>query len=167
MNVYLNMVLVAAFVIISVLMLVRWFKVNKKVMIADQAWSTLRMIFLAFGLLSMFLLVSSSVSKSGWDTARLVASIALVTVYMLLRDGVGEEGIVAGGKLYPWKIVRAYDWEERKKVIAVYFTVESTNKKKPDEYSTKELDFALEDKEVLMKFLKLNAGRKFQRMKKK
>ncbi|HAW12837.1 MAG TPA: hypothetical protein DCW34_03960, partial [Erysipelotrichaceae bacterium] len=73
----------------------------------------------------------------------------------------------SAGKFYPWEIVRAYDYEERKNVIAVYFTIESQNEKKPDEYVTKELDFSKEDQETLMKFLKLNLGRKYTRMKKK
>ena len=57
--------------------------------------------------------------------------------------------------------------EEKKKVLAVYFTVESQNEKKPDEYVTKELDFANEDKESVKEFLKLNLHRKYTRMKKR
>ena len=98
---------------------------------------------------------------------RICMTVIAVTAYMVVRDGVGEEGLLSAGKFYPWNIVRSYDFEERKNVIAVYFTVESQNEKKPDEYVTKELDFSKEDQETLMKFLKLNLGRKYTRMKKK
>lgn len=166
MNNYVNIALIAGFGIVSVLMLIRWGRVHRKVMIADKAWSTLRMIFLAFGLFSLFLLIAN-VEKTTLDYARLITSVILVTVFMMLRDGVGEEGMISAGKFYPWNIVRSYDYEERKNILAVYFTVESTDEKKPDNYTTKELDFALEDKELLMKFLTINCGRKYTRMKKR
>ncbi len=166
MNIYVNMVLVAAFLILSVILLIRWSKVNRKVMISDQQWSVMRMVFLGIGLLAIFQIMSNT-AKSGWDVARMVSTIVLVTVYLILKDGVGEEGLVSSGKFYPWSEVRSYDWEDRKKIVAVYFTVESQDEKKPDQYRTKELDFSQEDREYLMRFLEINCRRKFTRMKKK
>ena len=86
---------------------------------------------------------------------------------MIVRDGVGEDGMLSGGKFYPWDQVMAYDYRVEKNIVAVYFMIESTDEKKKDEYTTKELDFSISDKDVLLKFLELNLGRKYTRMKKK
>jgi hypothetical protein len=148
------------------MMMFRWTKLHGKVMIQDQQWSTLRMIFLALGIMSVFSLFMNS-GNTVYDYCRIVATVIAVTVYMACRDGVGEEGLIAGGKLFPWSEVKAWDYEERAKVVAVYFQVESQNEKKPDAYTTKELDFAKTDKYNLMKFMNMNLSRKYTRMKRK
>ena len=167
LNMILNVAISVIFAVLSVIMLFRWNKWRGKVIIQDQQWSTVRILFLAIGVMSFISFLTTNQNTTYWDYIRIVMTIIAVTAYMTVRDGVGEEGMLSAGKFYPWNIVRSYDYEERKKVIAVYFTVESQNEKKPDEYVTKELDFSVEDKETLMKFLKLNLGRKYTRMKKK
>lgn len=166
MNDYLNVAVTVIFVVLSLMMMFRWTKLHGKVMIQDQQWSTLRMIFLALGILSVFSLFMTE-GNTVYDYCRIVATIIAVTVYMACRDGVGEEGLIAGGKLFPWSEVKAWDYEERSKVVAVYFQVESQNEKKPDAYTTKELDFAKTDKYSLMKFMNMNLSRKYTRMKRK
>jgi hypothetical protein len=148
-------------------MLVRWMKIHKYIMIQDQQWGYLRIMVLILGILSMITLVTNTATNTAWDYFRIAATLIAVTAFMAVHDGVGEEGMVSGGKFYPWSEVRSYDYKEEKNHTAVYFTVESQNEKKPDEYTTKELDFSNQDKEVLIKFLKLNLGRKYTRMKKK
>ena len=167
LNMILNVAISVIFAVLSVIMLFRWNKWRGKVIIQDQQWSTVRILFLAIGVMSFISFLTTNQNTTYWDYIRIVMTIIAVTAYMTVRDGVGEEGLLSAGKFYPWNIVRSYDYEERKKVIAVYFTVESQNEKKPDEYVTKELDFSIEDKDTLMKFLKLNLGRKYTRMKKK
>ncbi len=162
-----NIVISIIFATLGVLMFVRYFKLKGKIIIEDQQWSTMRLLFLGFGLLAFVSIVTGTAVATVLDYVRLGATLLAVTGYMIVRDGVGEEGMISAGKLIPWDQVRAYDMEERKNVIAVYFTVESQNEKKPDEYTTKELDFAQRDKEYLGKFLEMNLGRKFTRMKKK
>ena len=167
LNMILNVAISVIFAVLSVIMLFRWNKWRGKVIIQDQQWSTVRILFLAIGVMSFISFLTTNQNTTYWDYIRIVMTIIAVTAYMTVRDGVGEEGLLSAGKFYPWNIVRSYDYEERKKVIAVYFTVESQNEKKPDEYVTKELDFSVEDKDTLMKFLKLNLVRKYTRMKKK
>ena len=167
LNMILNVAISVIFAVLSVIMLFRWNKWRGKVIIQDQQWSTVRILFIAIGVMSFISFLTTNQNTTYWDYIRIVMTIIAVTAYMTVRDGVGEEGLLSAGKFYPWNIVRSYDYEERKKVIAVYFTVESQNEKKPDEYVTKELDFSVEDKDTLMKFLKLNLGRKYTRMKKK
>ncbi|MBR4164322.1 MAG: hypothetical protein IKR11_12430 [Solobacterium sp.] len=160
-----NIILIASFSVLSVIMLVRWFLNRGKVMIQDQQWSYIRILFLIVGLLSILSFVTSN--NSFLDYVRLTVMVIAVSAYMIVRDGVGEDGLVSGGKFYPWEIVRAYDYKELKNVVEVYFTVDSTNEKKPDEYTTKVLDFSNESKDILMRFLEINLGRKYTRMKKK
>lgn len=167
MNMYLNIVIGVVFTVFGIVMLIRWARIHKYIMIQDQQWGTLRIMVLILGVLSMMTLVMNSSSNTAWDYFRIGATLVAVTAYLAVHDGVGEEGLVAAGKLYPWNTVRSYDYQENKNHVAVYFTVESQDEKKPDDYTTKELDFSNQDKEVLMKFLKLNLGRKYTRMKKK
>ena len=161
-----NIVISVIFVGLSIPLFIRWRKLTGKVIISDQQWSTMRILFLVIGVLSVISMITQASSMSIFDILRLTATIIAVSIYMVVRDGVGEEGLVSGGKLYPWSDVRAYDYERRKNVIAVYFTVESQNEKKPDDYRSKELDFSVEDEELLKKFLENNLGRKYTRMKK-
>lgn len=161
-----NIIISVIFFGLSIPLFIRWRKLNGKVIISDQQWSTMRILFLAIGVLSVISLITQGSSMSMFDILRLTATIIAVSIYMVVRDGVGEEGLVSGGKLYPWSDVRAYDYERRKNIIAVYFTVESQNEKKPDDYRSKELDFSVEDEELLKKFLENNLGRKYTRMKK-
>jgi hypothetical protein len=163
----LNIVIGVVFIGLSIPLFIRWRKLSGKVIIADQQWSTMRILFLAIGVLSIITMITQGASMSMFDIFRLTGTIIAVSIYMVVRDGVGEEGMVAGGKLYPWSEVRAYDFEQRKNVVAVYFTVESQNDNKPDDYRTKELDFSNEDEDLLMEFLENNLGRKYTRMKKK
>ncbi|MGM9941498.1 MAG: DUF5673 domain-containing protein [Bulleidia sp.] len=167
LNMILNIAISVIFLVLSVIMFFRWNKHKGKVLIQDQQWSTVRIIFLAVGVLSFVSFLTTGSNSTLWDYLRICLTIVAVTVYMMIRDGVGEEGLLSGGKFYPWNVVRSWDYEERKNVIAVYFTVESQNEKKPDEYVTKELDFSKEDKDSLLKFLELNLSRKYTRMKKK
>jgi hypothetical protein len=165
MNDYLNGGITIVFAVLAVMMFVRYSRIRGKVLVADQQWSAIRIAFVAIAILTFATMFSSQ--NSVLDYCRIGATVFAVTAYMVCRDGVGEEGIVSAGKLFPWNEVRAWDYEERKNVVAMFFQVDSQNAKKPDEYSTKELDFANKDKEVLMKFMKMNQNRKYTRMKRK
>ena len=123
LNMILNVAISVIFAVLSVIMLFRWNKWRGKVIIQDQQWSTVRILFLAIGVMSFISFLTTNQNTTYWDYIRIVMTIIAVTAYMTVRDGVGEEGLLSAGKFYPWNIVRSYDYEERKKVIAVYFTV--------------------------------------------
>ena len=162
-----NIVIGVLFVIVGIVMLLRWTRVHKYIMIKDQQWGYLRIFVLFIGLLSIATLLMNAANNTTSDYFRIGATLVAVTAFLAVHDGVGEDGMVSAGKFYPWNEVRAYDYRENKNHVAVYFMVESRNEKKPDDYTTKELDFSNQDKEVLLKFLKLNLGRKYTRMKRK
>lgn len=161
-----NIILIVVFGTLAVVMFTRYFKNHRRIMIQDQQWSYIRIMFLVVGVLSIISLLSMQ-GGTFLDYVRIVVMIISVSAYMVVRDGVGEDGMMSGGKFYPWEEVRAYDYRIDKNVVAVYFMIEPKNEKKKDEYTTKELDFAIGDKDVLLKFLDLNLGRKYTRMKKK
>lgn len=161
-----NIILIVVFGTLAVVMFTRYFKNHRRIMIEDQQWSYIRIMFLVVGVLSIISLLSMK-GGSILDYIRIVIMIISVSAYMIVRDGVGEDGMLSGGKFYPWDQVMAYDYRVEKNIVAVYFMIESTDEKKKDEYTTKELDFSINDKDVLLKFLELNLGRKYTRMKKK
>ena len=167
MNDTLNIIIGVVFSVIGVVMMIRWFKIHKYIMIQDQQWGTLRIMILVMGLLTMVTLLLNTANNTALDYFRMGATMVAVTAFLAVHDGIGEEGMVAGGKFIPWAEVRSYDYRDKKNVVQVFFTVESEDEKKPDEYTTKELDFAQTDREVLIKFLQLNLGRKYTRMKRK
>ena len=162
-----NIIISALFGTVSVIMFYRWYRVNRKIMIKDQQWSYLRIMVLVLGVLTAVSLVTNSSTNTVYDYSRIAFTFLAVTAFMALRDGVGEEGLVSIGKFYPWSEVTAYDYTEKKNTVEVYFQLKSQKKNKPDEYTTKVLEFSKEDKEPLLKFMKINLGRKFTRMKRK
>ena len=163
----LNYILIAVFGSLGIIYFVRYFKNHGRIMIQDQQWSYIRIMFLVLGVLAIMTLVTQHDEMTFLDYVRVICMIVAVSAYMIVRDGVGETGMVSAGKFYPWSEVRAYDYSEQKNVIEVYFTVESQKKDNPDDYTTKELDFAKTDKDILLRFLEINLGRKYTRMKKK
>ena len=167
MNMYLNIAIGILFSVFGIVMMFRWVRLHKYIMIPDQQWGYLRIMVLILGIFSMLSLLMNLSGNTPWDYFRIGATLVAVTAFLAVHDGIGEEGLVAAGKFYPWSEVRSYDYVEKKNVVQVFFTVESQNKDKPDDYTTKELDFSNENKDVLMQFLKLNLGRKYTRMKKK
>ena len=162
-----NYIMGSIFLVIGVYMLIRWLRVHKRIMIKDQQWGYIRIGFLVIGLLSMVNLVMNMSTNRVSDYYRIACTMVAVTAFLAVHDGIGEEGVVSGSKFYPWSVVRAWDLKEEKNFVAVYFMMDSDNPDKPDEYTTKELDFANEDKEYVKKFLNMNVGRKYTRMKRK
>ncbi len=166
----LNYILGTVFIGIGIFMIVQWIRYRKKIIIQDQQWGYLRIAFLVLGLatfMSLMTGVYNGVPISGSELYRIMSILIAVTAFLSYHDGIGEEGMVSAGRFTPWSKVRSYDFEKKEKTTAVYFLVESDNDSKPDEYKTKELDFAAKDHASLMRFLEINLGRKYTRMKKR
>ncbi len=168
MSNYINIALTAVFGVIGVVLFARYFKVRNILIVQDKMWNFIRIMF---GTVEIFILIdlitTSSSSRSTLDWIRIVVMIITCTAFMFARDGLAQEGLVHQAKLVPWNIVRAWDMRETSKQVEVYFTIESQNAKKPDEYKTIELDFDKGNKEQVEKFLNINLGRKKTRMKRK
>lgn len=160
-----NIVFSVIFGAVTILMFARFFMNNKKVLIKDRRFSIIRIGFIIIGMITMLAMFSTE--NTTFDYARSVITLLCVSGLMLARDGVGDEGVVVGGRFYPWKEVRAWDSSAKENSVDMFFTIEPQNKNKPDQYKTKNIEFDGRDKENLMKFMMLNQGRKKQRMKKR
>ena len=90
-----NIVIGVLFVIVGIVMLIRWARVHKYIMIKDQQWGYLRIFFLAIGLMSIATLLMNIASNTISDYFRIAATMVAVTAFLSVHDGIGEEGIVA------------------------------------------------------------------------
>ena len=90
LNMILNVAISVIFAVLSVIMLFRWNKWRGKVIIQDQQWSTVRILFLAIGVMSFISFLTTNQNTTYWDYIRIVMTIIAVTAYMTVRDGVGE-----------------------------------------------------------------------------
>lgn len=160
-----NYIFTVIFAAIGIYMAIIFFATRKYLMIKDQQWSSFRIVFLILGVLSIvnFFMDENTIS----DYCRIVATLFCVTMLLAVHNGLGEEGIVAGLHYYPWGEVRGWDYDKKSSSTEFYFQVDSTNKKKKDDYKTKPVTFDKTNQEYAMKFLKLNAGGKYMRMKRK
>lgn len=159
-----NIIFAIVFAAISVYLIYAYIKIRKLIMIPDQSFSWLRMSFFLLGILSMLSFVNAQ--NTYLDYARFIATITCVTMLLVVHNGLGEDGIVAGLHFYQWSELRGWDYLENKNNTDFFFQVESTNKKKKDEYTTKTVTFGKDNVDVAMKFLRLNARNKYMRMKK-
>ena len=157
--------MIVVFGALAVLMFVRYFRVRGQIIIQDKTWNGIR---IGFGFIEILALASIFMQGNTlWDYIRIVCMILASTAYMIARDGLGEDGLVHNGHVIPWNKVRAWDKNEKSSVIELFFTLEPTNEKKPDKYSTIEIDFDIKNKEQVDRFMNLNLKRKFTRMKRK
>ena len=165
MNLYLNIAMIVGFGGISIWMFIKFFRTRGQIIIQDKTWNGIR---IGFGVIEILAIASVFVEGNTMiDYVRIIMMVLACTAYMIARDGVGEEGLVHNGRVIPWNEARAWDKTEKSKTIEMFFTLEPTNPKKPDKYSTIEIDFDPENKTRLYKFMDLNLRRKFTRMKHK
>ena len=150
---------------VTIVMFARFFMNNKKILIKGRRFSGIRIAFVAIGMITMLAMFSSQ--NTTFDYVRSTITLLCVSGLMMARDGIGEEGVVVGGKFYPWKECRAWDAEKKEHSMDMFFTLESQNKNKPDQYKTKTVEFDEHDMDNVLKFMTLNHGRKKQRMKKR
>lgn len=165
MDLTLNIALIVGFGVLGGIMFYRFAKVRDKLIVQDKAWNFMR---IGFAVIEMLVVVSIFAGgNSTLDYVRIAVMVLACTAYMIVRDGLAEEGLVHNGKIIPWNQVRAWDKVEKSKAIELFFTLESTKKNKPDQYSTIEIDFDPGNKAQLDRFMDLNLRRKYTRMKKK
>ena len=150
---------------VAVVMFYRFFRTNKKILIKDRRFSMIRIGFILIGMLTMLAMFSNQ--NTTFDYVRSTLTLLCVSALMMARDGIGDEGVVVGGEFYKWKECRAWDTIKKEHSMDVFFTLESRNKNKPDQYKTKTIEFDEKDMDNVLKFLTLNQGRKKQRMKKR
>ncbi len=160
-----DILMTVVFAAIGGFMFYRAFRTHKKIMFYDKTWGGFRSFFALIATIALLSMVYGN--NDFWGQTRNIVLLFASMSFLFVRDGIGEEGIVTSGQFLPWSEVRAYDYVLEEKKLTAFFTVESQNKKKPDQYSTQAIDFDRKNEKQIIEFLNLNIGRKRTRMKKK
>lgn len=156
-----NWILTAVFGALGIWLLMEYVKTNKKIRIADRRWTVSRVLFAIAGLMA---LVSVVLYNSIMDYIRLAVMAFCIIIFLMMHDGVGDEGIVAYGHFTPWNDLKAYDFKSGKKKFEVFFTAIDRGSKKGEEYSI-QVAFANQQEEEVKALLKKHIGKKYRRMK--
>lgn len=156
-----NFIILAIFVGMAFFMTKGYISTKGKVVIRDRKWSANRILFAIAGVLA---LSTAFVYQNIWDIVRLVVMLIAIVMYLLTRDGIGEEGIVSFGRFTAWEDVRAYDYKKNKKTFDVFFVLKDS--KSNEENYTVIVNFDLNKEEEVVAYLKEKIGRKYTRMKK-
>lgn len=69
-NMIVNLVISAIFAVLAVIMFIRWYRWKGKVMITDQQWSTVRILFLGLGVMSFISLLITNQNTTLFDYIR-------------------------------------------------------------------------------------------------
>ena len=113
--------------------------------VKDKSWNFSRIIFAVAGVMSIVTIIFC---QTVLDFVRLFATEFCIIMFLLQRDGIGEEGVVSLGQFFSYKDVKAYDVHEAGKKTNCLFMVEEKGAKKTSEY-TLELSFAAKDTEII------------------
>lgn len=161
MSLFSNVLLTAIFAGMAVWMVVSYVRSHDKVEIKDFMWTGNRIIFAIAGALAIS---TAFMYHSIWDMVRLGSMIVAIVMFLLMRDGIGPDGIVSMGRFTSYTDVKAYDYQMKKKRFEVYFACSDKNGK--NDYYNVMIDFDPKDEEKILAYLKGKIGRKYTRMKK-
>ena len=101
MNTTLNIAMIVAFTFLGGWMFVRYFHTRDKLIVQDKTWNFMRISFGMIEVLAVASLLAGG--NSILDYIRIAVMVLACTAYMIVRDGLGEEGLVHNGKVTPWK----------------------------------------------------------------
>lgn len=161
MNEASNIVIILIFGGLGTWLLTGYLKTKKQITVKDKSWNFSRIVFAVAGVMSIVTIIFC---QTVLDFVRLFATEFCIIMFLLQRDGIGEEGVVSLGQFFSYKDVKAYDVHEAGKKTNCLFMVEEKGAKKTSEY-TLELSFAAKDTETIKTLLKNKIGKKYRRMK--
>ncbi len=165
MNTILNVALIIGFGYLGTMMFYRYFKTKDLLIIPEKTWNFIRA---GFAVIIVFVIFSLLVVRNTiFDFIRIGIMLMACVGYMLVRDGLANDGVIHNGKLIPWQQIKAWDRCVTKKRVEVYFSIDESTEKKPDRMGGIELDFDLKNKDQVEHFMQVNARRKYTRMKKR
>ncbi|MCH4222582.1 MAG: DUF5673 domain-containing protein [Solobacterium sp.] len=156
-----NWILTAIFGALGIWLLYEYVTTHKKVEIVDKRWTFSRILFVVAAALALF---SAMLYNTMLDYLRLGCMMLCIVSFLLLHDGIGDEGLVAYGHFTPWTDVKGYDIQEKKNKVEVYFSGTERNTKKNDDF-TIIVTFGLKQSEEVQAYLKKHIGKKYRRMK--
>lgn len=158
-----NIILSVIFGGLSVWMLKGLVRSRGRLKYKDRMWNASRILFLICGLL---LMLSVLVYTTVLDFVRMALMILCVLLFLMERDGMGEEGVFSQGSLIPWDKIRAWDYEDKGRKFRVYFVFKTVDRKGRSGDTMISVDFDIRQKEQVKAYLKEKAGKKYTRMRK-
>lgn len=156
-----NYFITALFLGISAYILWGVISSKAKVIIRDRDWSFGRIMFLVAFVLAC---VTGVFIRDATDVVRTLATILAIGLFLFVRDGLSEKGIVALGRLTPWSQIRGFDYRRDKKQFSVFF-VEDNKSKSNTDYSIV-MNFDLKNEEAVKQMLDKYIRKKHIRIKK-
>ena len=158
---YENVIISVVFFILGIIFLLRYMHGKGHVIIKEKSHQFLNGFLICMCFLSAAMLVINYQNNTILDYVRVAITLFLTFIFLMTHDGIGDEGIVFTGKLFPWNEIKAYDTEGIKKTFHVYFIV--TNK--DDVEKTKDLAFDIVDEDDVKKMLEKHIHNKYRRLK--
>lgn len=158
---YFSIILTLVFLGIAIWLSGKLIKMKKYVTIYGRMFNMTRIMFsiaFVFSVFTMFLYPSL------WDLVRSAIMSIAILMFILLSDGLCDDGFFFVGNYVPFSEVTDYDVKKDKKKFIVYFSYKDT-KQKSGTFHT-EIDFDLKKSDEIEKYLKDKIGKKYRRMRK-
>lgn len=162
---FLNNILLGLFLALAVYLSYGFIKTRKEVTIAAFKIDKTKLIL--FGVLMVMNVLTLIVNNTWLDIFRTIIITYVIIMMFLLKDGIGERGIVANSTFVSYDDIEIYDYETVKNGFKVYFGYRSASERKKQKaiYEASIIFDSKQEKEVKDK-LQQNLAKKYRRMKK-
>lgn len=162
---FLNNVLLLLFIGMAVYLTIGFIKTRKEVTIKAPKFS--KSILIIFALLTFMNIMTLLIYNSVLDIIRTVLITYVIIVMFLLKDGLGENGVVANSTYINYDLIEAYDFEKIKKGFKVYIGYRSVNERKDSKpINEVSIIFDASQEKMVKDKLQQKLPKKYRRMKK-
>ena len=158
-----NLIVFAVFVFMIGLLTFKVFTINPKIIIKTKSITMTTYLFIFAAVLSILTLI---VNHSWMDIVRTLLLVAITVLYLVLNEGLSEEGFYSSMAYHSYGEVVNYDVGVDKKKVNVYFVLKDLKSKKENEIYVNQLEFELNKQVEVEKFLKSKLNKKYKRLKK-
>lgn len=100
------------------------------------------------------------------DYIRSFVMILAIVLYLMLKEGFGDEGYYTNGSFTSYTDVVSYDYSEEKNKFNVFIVLRDVKGKNINEHYNSRLVFEINDKDNIINFLKNKLSKKYKRLKK-
>lgn len=158
-------VLMIVFTIIAVFLTIQFIKVNKKISIKSKRASNFKLILL--GSLLVMNILTLLVYTTIVDIVRVVVIGIVIILFMILKDGVGPEGVVIGTSFIPYEYISAYDYAQEKKGFKLFVEYrDEVDRKKNRGPFISTVTFDKQKEKEVLELLQNKLPKRYKRMKK-
>lgn len=159
---FFSLVLLGIFLAISIWLGLKLIRMKKLVVIYGKFLNLTKIMFLVallFAIATIFLYLNNI-----GELIRSIIMIIAIIMFILLQDGLCDDGFFYVGNYVPFEDVNDFDYKRDKEKFIVYFTYRDP-KQKTGNFST-EIIFNLKKGDEIEKILKEKIGKKYKRIKK-